>query len=42
VVQVDVGTGLRVKVPGWERTLRVDVAHGVRDGRNAVTVGWLF
>lgn len=42
VAQVDVGTGLRVKVPGWERILRVDVAHGVRDGRNAVTVGWLF
>ena len=41
-MQIDVGGGLRVKVPGWESILRVDVAHGVRDGRNAMTFGWLF
>jgi len=38
--QVDVGAGLRVRIPGVGRTLRVDVAHGLRDGANAVTVGW--
>jgi hypothetical protein len=40
--QIDVGAGLRVKVPGWDSVLRVDVAHGTRDGRNAITFGWLF
>jgi hypothetical protein len=39
---VDVGGGLRVHVPGIERLLRIDVAHGLRDGANAVTVGWTF
>ena len=40
--QLDLGTGLRLKVPGSDGVLRVDVAHGVRDGRNALTVGWMF
>jgi hypothetical protein len=42
VAQVDVGGGLRVKLPGWERFLRADIAHGVRDGANAFTLGWMF
>jgi len=40
-LQIDLGAGLRVRVPGTKRVLRVDVAHGVRDGANAVTVGWV-
>ena len=39
---VDVGAGARVKIPGATGALRVDVAHGVRDGANAFTVGWQF
>jgi hypothetical protein len=41
-LRVDVGGGLRMKVPGWQRVLRVDVAHGLSDGHNAITVGWMF
>ncbi len=39
---VDVGAGLRLRVPGWDGILRVDLAYGLRDGRNAMTFGWLF
>ena len=39
--QVDVGAGIRVKLPGADGVMRVDVAHGTRDGANALTVGWL-
>jgi predicted double-glycine peptidase len=39
---VDVGGGLRMKIPGAEGVLRIDVAHGVRDGANALTVGWQY
>ena len=38
--QFDVGAGLRVAVPG-SGVLRVDVAHGLRDGRNALSIGWV-
>ena len=41
-VQVDIGGGLRIKVPGTPGVLRADFAHGVRDGANALTFGWLF
>ena len=41
-VQVDVGVGLRIKIPGTPGVLRADVAHGLRDGANALTFGWLF
>lgn len=37
--QLDAGVGLRLRVPGSERTLRVDYAHGLRDQANALTVG---
>ena len=36
---VDAGLGLRVRVPG-EGTLRLDVARGLDDGRQAMSVGW--
>jgi Papain-like cysteine protease AvrRpt2 len=39
---VDTGAGVRIRIPGWDGTFRVDVAHGLRDGRNAMTFGWLF
>jgi hypothetical protein len=38
----DVGAGLRVRVPGLNRVLRIDLAHGLRDGADAFTVGWVF
>jgi hypothetical protein len=41
-VQVDIGVGLRIKIPGTPGVLRADVAHGLRDGANALTLGWLF
>lgn len=42
VWQIDVGVGLRVHVPGSTRTLRLDAAHGLRDGASAIAIGWLF
>ena len=39
-LQVDVGLGLRMRVPGTESGLRLDVAHGTRDGTNRISVGW--
>jgi outer membrane translocation and assembly module TamA len=41
-VQVDAGFGLRIKIPGTPGVLRADVARGIRDGANALTIGWLF
>jgi hypothetical protein len=38
--QVDLGAGLRVRMPGAPGTLRVDVARGLRDGQVAVSLGW--
>ena len=38
--QFDAGVGIRVAVPG-SGVLRIDVAHGLRDGRNALSVGWV-
>ena len=40
--QVDVGGGLRIKIPGIPGVLRGDLAHGLRDGANALTFGWLY
>lgn len=39
---VDVGAGVRLKLPARDRVLRIDLAHGVADGANALTIGWLF
>jgi hypothetical protein len=41
-LQIDVGVGLRIKIPGTPGVLRADFAHGLRDGANALTFGWLF
>ena len=41
-VQVDVGAGLRIRIPGTPGMLRVDLARGLRDGASALTFGWLF
>jgi hypothetical protein len=38
--QLDVGVGLRVRIPGSRGVIRADVAAGVRDGAHAVTIGW--
>lgn len=40
--QVDVGAGLRMRIPGADGVLRIDVARGVRDGAHALTVGWQY
>jgi hypothetical protein len=37
---VDVGAGFRLAFPGREGTFRADVAHGLRDGRNAFSISW--
>jgi hypothetical protein len=37
---VDVGTGLRIDLPGSANVLRADIARGLRDGRTALSVGW--
>ena len=39
---VDVGTGLRLRIPGMPGALRIDGAHGLRDGAQALTFGWQF
>ncbi|HEY7284830.1 MAG TPA: papain-like cysteine protease family protein [Vicinamibacterales bacterium] len=41
-LQTDVGAGLRLHLPGDSRVLRVDFAHGLRDGANAISVGWSY
>ena len=40
-VQFDVGAGARVRAPGLHQVLRIDLAHGLRDGANALSVGWV-
>jgi hypothetical protein len=37
---VDFGIGLRVRVAGEARALRVDVARGLRDGNHAISADW--
>ena len=41
-LQVDVGGGLRIKIPGADGVMRIDIGHGLRDRANALTVGWQF
>jgi hypothetical protein len=38
-IQIDAGGGVRLALPG-AGVLRIDVAHGLRDGRTALSVGW--
>jgi hypothetical protein len=39
--QLDAGFGLRLRLPGAKGAVRIDFARGLRDGRNAVSAGWL-
>jgi hypothetical protein len=39
-VDADVGVGVRLAIPGQRGLFRVDIAHGLRDGRDAVSVAW--
>jgi len=41
-IHVDVGTGIRVRIPGMAGALRIDAARGLRDGAGAFTVGWQY
>jgi hypothetical protein len=38
----DIGAGLRIRVPGVGKALRLDFAHGLKDHANAVTVGFTY
>jgi hypothetical protein len=40
--RIDIGGGVRLRIPGSAGILRVDVAHGIRDNADALTVGWQF
>jgi len=41
IAHADVGAGLRVELPGTNAgVLRLDAAHGLRDGAFALTIGW--
>jgi hypothetical protein len=42
VGQTDLGAGVRVRLPGAEHVLRIDLARGLRDGANALTIGWSY
>jgi len=37
--QFDAGAGIRLALPG-SGMLRIDIAHGLRDGTNALSIGW--
>jgi hypothetical protein len=37
--QLDAGGGVRLAIPG-SGVLRIDVAHGLADGRHALSIGW--
>ena len=39
---VDIGTGMRLRIHGLAGALRIDGAHGLHDGANALTFGWQF
>lgn len=41
VWQTDVGTGLRLTLPGRSGSARVDIARGLRDGAIVFSAGWL-
>lgn len=38
---VDVGVGGRVALPGQTGLVRIDFAHGLRDGRRALSLAWV-
>jgi hypothetical protein len=41
-VHVDVGIGVRLRIPGMAGAMRIDAARGLRDGASALTVGWQY
>jgi hypothetical protein len=41
-IQVDVGTGIRLRIRGMAGALRIDGGRGLSDGANALTLGWQF
>jgi hypothetical protein len=40
--QADIGAGLRLRIPGAGKVLRVDVGRGLKDGNTALTVGFAY
>jgi hypothetical protein len=40
VGDVDVGVGFRLALPARAGLFRTDVAHGLRDGRSALSISW--
>jgi predicted double-glycine peptidase len=38
--ELDIGVGIRIRVPGTSGSFRADFARGVRDGAQAITVAW--
>jgi len=38
-IQLDAGIGVRLSLFGMG-VLRIDAAHGLRDGRDALSIGW--
>jgi hypothetical protein len=40
LVDVDLGAGLRFSLPAQQGIFRLDFAHGLRDGRNALSLVW--
>jgi predicted double-glycine peptidase len=40
LTDVDMGVGLRISLPSGAGVLRADVAHGLRDGANAISLAW--
>ena len=41
-LEVDVGAGLRLTVPGYEEQLRIDLGYGLRDGRKTLSAGYVL
>jgi len=39
-LHVDLGVGIRLRIPGRDGVVRLDYARGLRDGAQAVTLGW--
>lgn len=40
LTDADVGIGFRISLPSGAGVLRADMAHGLRDGANAVSIAW--
>ena len=40
-LHVDVGAGMRFRIPGRDGLVRIDYGHGIRDRARALTLGWI-